>query len=151
MDTGESLFNLLPTNTSLWAVAYNYRANNVFEINYHSFAVEIVCDRWAINQLHRYLWGNNCFRCAIVLWLKICLVYFGPVHQLRRWIQELMGYEYAFVHRPAKMMENIDRLSRRFGENIVAYLLQAIQIWHRYMVARPVTYSFDYFSCTPWP
>ena len=151
MDTGESLFNLLPTNTSLWAVAYNYRANNFFEINYHSFAVEIVCDRLAINQLHRYLWGNNCFRCAIVLWLKNFLVYFGPVHQLRRWIQELMGYEYAFVHRPAKMMENIDRLSRRFGENIVAYLLQAIQIWHRYMVARPVTYSFDYFSCTPWP
>ena len=60
--------------------------------------------------------------------VKEILEYFGPVHQLRRRSQELMGYEYAFIHRPAKMMKDVDTLSRRFGKNVAVYLVQAVRM-----------------------
>ena len=63
--------------------------------------------------------------CTVV---KEILEYFGPVHQLRRWSQELMGYEYTFIHRPVKMMKDVDTLSRRFGKNVAAYLVQAVRM-----------------------
>ena len=83
--------------------------------------------------------------------VKEILVYFELVYQLRRWSQELMGYEYAFIHRPAKTMKDIDALSRLFGRNVAAYLVQAIRIRQRDLVDRPTAYSFDYFTNTPRP
>ena len=60
--------------------------------------------------------------------VKEILEYFGPVYQLRHWSQELMGHEYAFIHRPAKMMKDFDTLSRRFGKNVAAYFVHAIRM-----------------------
>ena len=77
------------------------------------------------------------------------LEYFGLVYQLRRWSQELMGYEYAFIHQPAKTMKDVDALSRRFSRNLTAYLVQAVQLRHRDIVERSEAYSFVYFTITP--
>ena len=62
-----------------------------------------------------------------------------------------MEYEYTFIHRPAKMMKDVDALSRRFGKCVAAYLIQAGQMRHRYIVDRPVAYSIDYFLQSPRP
>ena len=81
--------------------------------------------------------------------VKEILEYFGPVHQLRRWSQKLMGYEYAFTHWLAKMMKDIDALSRHFGKNEAAYLVQAVHMRRHDLVERPAAYSFDYVTITP--
>ena len=62
-----------------------------------------------------------------------------------------MGYEYAFIHRPAKMMKDVDALSRRFGKCVAAYLIQTGQMRHRDIVDRPAAYSVDYFLQSPRP
>ena len=81
--------------------------------------------------------------------VKETLKHFGPVHQLRRWSQELMGYEYAFIHRLAKMMKNIDARSRHFGKNVAAYLVQAVHMRQHDLVERSAAHNFDYFTITP--
>ena len=62
-----------------------------------------------------------------------------------------MGYEYAFIHRPAKMMKDVDALSRRFGKCAAAYLIHAGQMRHRDIVDRPAAYSVDYLLQSPRP
>ena len=115
-DTGEYFFDLLPTSPRLRSVAYYSRANTCFEINYHSFVGVTDGGHWTINHLRRYLLGKILFWMCDCTVVKEILKHFGPVHQLRRWNQEMMGYEYVFVHRPAKTMKDIDALSRHVGE-----------------------------------
>ena len=62
-----------------------------------------------------------------------------------------MGYEYGFIHRPARMMRDVDALTRRFGKCVAAYLLQAGQMRNRDAVHRPAAYSADYFMQSPRP
>ena len=62
-----------------------------------------------------------------------------------------MGYEYGFIHRPARMMKDVDALTRRFGKCVAAYLLQAGQMRNRDCVVRPAVYSADYFMQSPRP
>jgi hypothetical protein len=57
----------------------------------------------------RYLWGHHFY------WLCDCSANKKIVeyaHQLRRWSQELMGYDLTVIHRPAQMMTDVDALSR---------------------------------------
>ena len=62
-----------------------------------------------------------------------------------------MRYEYAFIRRPAKMMKDVDALSRHFGKCVTAYLIHAGQMRYRNIVDRPVAYSVDYFLQSPRP
>ena len=62
-----------------------------------------------------------------------------------------MGYEYVFIYRPAKMVNDVDDLSYRFEKYVAAYLIQAGQMRHRDIVDRPVAYSVDYFLQSPRP
>ena len=38
------------------------------------------------------------------------------------WAQELLGYNFSVVHRPNRMIGDVDALSRRYGNLIVAHL-----------------------------
>ena len=42
---------------------------------------------------------------------------------VHRWAQELLGYDFTILHRPAKMMVDVDALTRRFGPSIAQHLL----------------------------
>ena len=145
------MFDLLPNSPRLRAVTYNSRSNKPYDRSYHSFVGETACGRWAITKLRRYLWGKVFYWMCDCTAVKEILEYFGPVHQLQRWSQELMGYEYAFIHRPARMIRDVDDLSRRSGKCVAAYLLQTGQMRDRDIVDRPAAYSFDYFMQSPRP
>ena len=56
--------------------------------------------------------------------MKEILEYTGSIHQLRRWSQELLGYEFAIIHRAASMMKDVDGLSRHIDVLIHRYLIQ---------------------------
>ena len=45
-------------------------------------------------------------------------------HQLRRWYQELMGYNFVVINMCARMMKDVDALTRHFGKTIALYCMQ---------------------------
>ena len=73
------------------------------------------------------------------------LEYTGNIHQLRRWSQELLGYEFAIIHRAASMMKDVDGLSRHINVLIHRYLIQASCMHLGDRTTRPFAYSFDSF------
>ena len=44
--------------------------------------------------------------------IKEVLEYNGIIHQLKRWSQELLLFEFFIIHRPRKMMKDVDAISR---------------------------------------
>ena len=88
------------------------------------------------------------------------LEYNGSSHQLRRWCQELVEYNFAVINRSARMMRDVDALSRQFGNVITLHVIQAHLMRSRFIFARSLAYSLDHFhssskpqrvlpSCTP--
>ena len=81
--------------------------------------------------------------------VKEILEYTGSIHQLRRWSQELLGYEFAIIHRAARMMKDVDGLSCHIDVLIHRYLIQAHDMQLVDITKRPYAYSFDSFiSCS---
>ena len=87
----------------------------------------------------KFYWICDCIA------VKEILEYTGSIHQLRRWSQELMGYEFAFIHRVARMMKDVDGLSRHIDVLIHRYLIQASCMHLADRTKRPFAYSFDSF------
>ena len=56
--TGEYIFDQTLFGSRLVPVLFNSRSNLVHEKYYHSFVGEIVCGRWAISRLQKYLRGT---------------------------------------------------------------------------------------------
>ena len=79
------------------------------------------------------------------------LDYDGGSHQLRRWCQELMGYHFTVIHHCARMMRDVDALTRRFGKAIALYCMQTHLIRSRNKLSRPLAYGFDHFHTTAKP
>ena len=40
------------------------------------------------------------------------LEYDGSIHQLKRWSQEILAYEFVCIHLPNRMMKDIDSVCR---------------------------------------
>ena len=83
--------------------------------------------------------------------VKEILEYDGGSHQLRRWCQELMGYHFTVVHRCARMMWDVDALTRRFGKAVTLYCMQAHLMRSQDKLSRPFAYDFNHFHSTSKP
>ena len=149
--TGECDFDLTLKGTRLRPVCFNSRANRPYEKNYHSFVGETACGRWAIVRLKRYLWGTRFYWMCDCMAIKEILEYIGDSHQLRRWCQELMGYDFSVIHRCELMMRDVDALTRRFGKAVTLYCMQAYLMRSRDKPSRPLAYDFDHFHSTSKP
>ena len=77
--------------------------------------------RWAIGQCRRYLWGGHFYWLCDCNSLKELLDYTGDIHQICRIAQELLGYFFTFVHRPARMMRDVDGLNRFYDPLVRLY------------------------------
>ena len=130
--TGECLFDILLDGPRLRPVLFGSRANMSYDRSYHSFVGEVAYVRWSIAVCRKYLWS------ALFYWICDCssikevLEYDGSIHQLKRWTQDLMAYEFVCTHRPNKMMTDVDGVCRHIDPLI-----------HRYLVDAAVQHSTD--------
>lgn len=85
------------------------------ECDYHSMVGEAASGRCAIGKLRRYLWGAHFYWIVNCKALEAILDYRGDNRLLSRWAQELLGYSFTLVHRPALMMVDVNNLSRFDG------------------------------------
>jgi hypothetical protein len=72
------------------------------------------CGGWGISKNKKYLWGTMFYWLCDCSAMKEILSYDGQIHVVRRWAQELLGYHFAVIHRPAPMMQDVDALGRRY-------------------------------------
>ena len=100
--TDECLFDISLDGPRLRPVLFGSRANMPYERNYHSFVDEVACGRWSIAACRKYLWGARFYWICDCSSIKEVLEYDGSIHQLKRWTQELMAYEFVCIHRPNK-------------------------------------------------
>lgn len=118
---GPNMFDELMTGARLRPVRFGSRRCSDREHHFHSFVGEAVAGRWAIGQCRRYLWGGHFYWLCDCNSLKELLDYTGDIHQICRIAQELLGYFFTFVHRPARMMRDVDGLNRFYDPLVRLY------------------------------
>ena len=106
--TGECKFDLTIGGARLQPVAFGSRACTLMEAKLHSFTGEAACGRWAIGQNRRYLWGTHFYWLCDCLAIKQIVDYDGTISLVCRWAQELLGYDFTVLHRPNRMMIDVD-------------------------------------------
>ena len=124
-DTGECKFELTKNGARLKPIAFGSRACRDNEVNFHSFTGEAASGRWAISQNRNYLWGNHFYWMCDCSAVKEVLEYNGSIPMICRWAQELLGYNFTCIHRSARMMVDVDALTRRFGSLITTHCVIA--------------------------
>jgi len=95
------------------------------EQHFHSFVGETACGHWAIGQLKKYLWGVHFYWMTDCMAIKEILEYEGPIHQVKRWVQELLGYFFTILHCLERMMKDVDALSRMYDPLVIQYITAA--------------------------
>ena len=130
-------------------VLFNSHSNLVHEKDHHSFVDEIACGRWAI------FTSPEIFMGYIFYWMFDCnaikeiIEYDGSIHQLKRWTQELLAYEFVIIHRVATMMKDVDSISRCVDPLVHQYNMTDVRLHSEDVTKRPFAYSYDVFTrCT---
>jgi hypothetical protein len=143
---GENLFDLLMNGARLRPVRFGSRRCNDREHHYHSFVGEAGAGRWAISQCRKYLWGAHFYWLCDCSAMKEILEYDGEIHQIRRWAQELLGYHFTIVHRPSRMMRDVDSLTRMYEPLVRQYITRAAELLASDRSDRPFAYSAVSFA-----
>ena len=147
--SGICKFELSKDGARLKPVSFGSRSCNDNERYLHSFTGEVACGRWAISQNRKYLWGCHFYWLCDCSAVKEVLEYDGTIPMICRWAQELLGYQFTCIHRNAKMMTDVDALSRRFGPLIATHCLVAQILHGRSKSAMPLAYVKSAFHhCT---
>jgi len=141
LKTGECKFDLTKGGARLRPTGFGSRCCLPQERKYHSFVGEAACGRWAISQNRRYLWGAHFWWICDCLAIKEILDYDGPIAMIYRWAQELLGYHFSILHRLARMMIDVDGLSRRLGAIIPQHLCVAALFHKIDRAKRPLAYT----------
>ena len=92
------------------------------ESKYHYFTGEVAASRWEMGQNCRFLWVCFFYWLCDCSAVKYMIKYDGCISMVQRWAQELLGYTFSIVHRPNRMMCDVDALSRWYVKLIVAHL-----------------------------
>ena len=143
---GDCLFDLKVEGPRLQPVAYGSRSCTIAEKTFHSFVGEAACGRWAISQNRKFLWGTHFYWMCDCNAVREILEYEGNIAMVSRWAQELLGYHFTVIHRSARMMVDVDGLTRRFGKAIAEYVMIAHIMSRRDQKTRPEAYRHDFKS-----
>ena len=140
---GECLFDLSLDGPRLRPVLFGSRSNISHERNYHSFVGKVACERWSIATCRKYFWGILFYWICDCSAIKEVLEYDGSIHRLKRWAQELLAYKFVCIHRPNKMMKDVDSICRHIDPLIHRYLVNAST--SKDILSRSFAYNFDFF------
>ena len=141
LTSGECEFDLSKNGARLQPIAFGSRSCTLVERNFHSFTDEAASGRWSIEQNRKYLWGSYFWWICNCLAVEEVLEYDGTIPLVCRWAQELLGYQFTIVHRPNRMMANVDSLTRRYGPLIAIHYIVSSILYHLDNVTRPLAYE----------
>lgn len=105
-------FDLNMNGPRLRPTAFGSRKTTAPESTYHSMTGEACSGRYGISCNRRALWGGHFYWITDCISLKALFDYDGPSSLLRRWSQELLSYNFTIIHRPSRMMKDVDAISR---------------------------------------
>ena len=102
-----------PMKFRLLPIAFISARNGKTEHDYHSYIGEAKTGLWAMSKFRRWLVG------ARFTWMTDCSglrQFFEaeelPSHASQRWRMQMLLYDFTIVHRPEKMMKEVDTLNR---------------------------------------
>ena len=144
--TGEFIFDQTLSGPRLISVLFISRSNLVHEKDYHLFLGEITFGRCAISRFRKYLWGTLFYWMCNCNTIKEIIEYDGNIHQLKRWTQELLAYEFVIIHRVASMKKNVDSISRCVSPLVHQYNMTDVRLHSEDVTQCPFAYSFDVFA-----
>jgi len=140
-ETDKYLFDLSMASARLKPKFFGSRSCNAIEGKYHLFTGEGACGQWAIGQNRKFLWGCHFYWLCNCSAMKELLEYDGSIAMISRWAQELLGCHFTVIHRPARMMRDVDGLTRRFGPLITRHIMIASILAARDRLNRPSAYD----------
>ena len=144
--TGTNLFDQLLSGARLRPVKFGSRPCTPRESFQHSFPGEAGSGRWSMGQCRRYLWGAHFYWFCDCKDVQAILYYEGPIHALSRLAQELFAYNFTCIHRPARMMLDVDALNRlyekpTFDNLLLPDLTISQDARSKHMAERPFAYD----------
>ena len=143
--TGACLFDCKRFGPRLMPIIFNSSTNFDHEKYYYSFVGEIACGCWAISRLRKYLWGTLFYWLCDCKAIKEIIEYNGSIHQIKRWSQELLAYEFVIIHRLAAMIQDVDGISRYIDLLVHQHTITTSRLHTEDVTERPFAYSFDVF------
>ena len=138
---GENLFDRIMSGARLRPIRFGSRRCTEQERHLHSFTGEASTGRWGIGQNRRYLWGAHFYWLCDCNSLKEVFDYSGTIYAICRIAQELLGYHFTFLHRPARMMRDVDALNRFYDPLIASYEALTLANEAQDREARPFIYE----------
>ena len=127
-DQADADFDATSNGARLRPILFGSRHCSTKERHFHSFVGEAACGRWAIGQMRKYLWGTHFYWITDCIALHEFLEYDGPIHQVKQWTQELLGYFFTVIHHPAHMLKDIDAISHLYDPLIIHYNQMAFNL-----------------------
>ena len=144
--TGVCDFDTVLQGPRLRPVWFGSRPCKSNEQSFHSFVGEISAARWGIKKCRKYLWGTHFYLVGDCSAMKEVLDYEGDITQVRRWAQELLGYHFSIIHRPARMMRDVDALNRQCQDPLIRqHHLRAAELHLQDAAERPWAYDPAHF------
>ena len=139
---GDCTFDLTLRGPRLRPVKFISRCCDEKESHFHSFVGEAAAGRWAIGRFRQYLWGHKFYWLTDCSAIKAIHSYDGTHHQLSRWAQDLLAFDFEIFHRPSRMMRDVDAISRFFFEpSIAAYYAKAQSLHAASFAENPAAYT----------
>ncbi|RWS19895.1 transposon Tf2-1 polyprotein-like isoform X1, partial [Leptotrombidium deliense] len=88
------------------------RATTEAEMKYHATELELLCVVWAIVRLRMFLYGNEFLLVTDCEAVRQGLQKRYMVPRIARYVLQLQEFNFKVVHRPGRLMEHVDSLSR---------------------------------------
>jgi hypothetical protein len=119
----DNAFDTAMTGARLQPIKFGSRKCTESEQHYHSMVGESACGRWAFGKCRRYLFGEHFFWLCDCDAVKKLFEYDGPIPQLKRWGQEMLGYNFTLLHRSCRNMSDVDAINRQYDNTLIcAYM-----------------------------
>jgi hypothetical protein len=142
MDSGEPCtFDKTLTGPRLRPIMFLSRKCTEIESHYHSMVGEAAAGRWAISKCRFWLWGCKWYWITDCSAIQAMVEYDGDNHLLRRWAMDLLGYSFELIHRPERMMKDVDALSRHCDPLVRTYVIHAHRLRQASFDSNPSQFS----------
>ena len=134
-------------------IAFVSRATKDSEKRYSAFLLELVCVKWALEKFHKYIFGRE------LELVTDCQALAGILSNQKvsaahaRWREFILGHDIVkFTHRPGRLHQACDELSRRahnLDEPATIPDPTLLPSWEDYLAARDPVSAVDQLSSDP--